>query len=785
MARSHSRIFDLLIAALIASVATLTGGCGGVQFDRTEGVAKYPAVPAKSKVLLAEALEDVPQPAVVVGVMTLPASSNALSQEQAENRFLSYARRFGCTAVVDVDAHASQVEKRKKERVLKDGGKVEIKTSKSTVLRTQWMAQCVRTIKSDAKPTPTVAKAKPPAATAKTSATPAATAKPKPKTVDMTNVRSDEQVERLKARAAALRKAQRAAERAVAQAQAAAAAARKATEAHEAKLERTSGKTSRSRAKAKKPKKRAAPHKASKAPAPKPVAAETAEERRERARQEAIAKLRANQEAARSKNAAAAKAQQAAAARKQAQARRRAEKADEARKNKEAAARRKAEAARKKQQAAEARKQAADEKKRLKAEAERKAAEEKARKKAEAKRKAEEEKARKIAEAKRKTEEEKARKQAAEKARLAAIVKRFDDAIAGAQVAAIADAIHAHPEHAKVPAANAALQKAALARVDQWLVAVAPTKTRKGAARHGWQATNPTKAPAVVFFEVAGQRLSTFLKGGKSAKGHVDVTPNTKGATRLLGVFVVTRELAIDKNAVLANAPLTAIAKVWTEAPDTPLTPVFLARISRTLASQNAATSSIRGSIRAKRRPAPDEYQPAKVSLKNTASRDVTVVYDAGTGRIERLLLKSRGSMSLTLMIPPEHKAALKVIAVLPRLRTLAWLSGDWSLGSARLVLLPAGKKQVAAFVISTTEPRVIPLATTSDAKSVIAKGKVPDGFARTVFFDLSGCENGCDATLTIPLAWQDKYNPKGGRTLRFKAAISSRNGTAKFVADY
>ena len=766
---------------LVACVALAFLGCGSVEFVRTDGVDKAPPLPRALKVQLAERLGDVPQPAVVLGTMRLPSSANSLSQIEAEQRFLAVAARFGCDAVVEVDAHSRHVERLEKKRVLKKGGKVAYESAKTREVLTQWTALCVRTAEANARevaaikaaggrvsgstarrhsgstanptpapPAPATSAPQPPAKPEKTAQKPEATAKEpeaaakktapaavpvvrpdvKPLTEEEARAAAREQA-RKKAREAAL-KQQRASQKA------ANAAAQRRTD-----------------------------------------AAQRAEQKAEQARK--------------AKEAAAAAAAQRQQQKEEAAARR----AEAAKRKAEEAQRKREEAAQRKREQAEAKKKAAEERKRLAAEAAQRRKDEAAKKAEERKRLAEEKK-RAAEEAKRKAEE--AAKAAAEaerkriedeKARkIAAIIKAFDDAIAANDGPKLAELIDMHPEHARVPAAQAALSKAGVARALTWFDAKPAEMTRKG-AEHRWQAINPSKAPVVVRFEVAGMAYHRLVRPGKRVTGKVVTAQASTTPGRVLDVIAVGRELAIDKSAGDEDVTLETIARVWQKLPGTAMTEIYLQRLAEFVAERTADKTVVRGSVRAGRRPGKDEYQPAKVSLRNGGKRDVTVLYDAGTGRLERLILKRGGKMSLTLLIPPGNTAKMEIKSVLPRLRSLGWLTGRWTLGSAQLVVLPAGKEQVAAFVVDAGPagngtPTIMPLTTVVNGNSAGCRGKVPSVFARSVFFDLPPCpEGGCDAVITIPLQAQDQYDEQGGRSLKVQMQTGPRDGKARFVSQY
>ncbi len=125
-------------------VVALLGACGGVQFERASGAAEYRALPRQSKVSVAENFEDVPQPAVLLGKLRLPPAEKAASQAVAEQKFAIAARRRGCNWVVGMDAHASQVVKKKRTRVRDGSGKAKVKVVETTAVHNAWTALCVR-----------------------------------------------------------------------------------------------------------------------------------------------------------------------------------------------------------------------------------------------------------------------------------------------------------------------------------------------------------------------------------------------------------------------------------------------------------------------------------------------------------------------------------------------------------------------------------------------------------------------------------------------------------------
>jgi hypothetical protein len=763
-------------AALIALIALSVAACAKVEFVRKDGVNKAPALPGKLEVQLAESLEDVPPPAVVLGTLRLPPSANSLSQIEAEERFAAFAARFGCDTVVDVDATAINVQRVKKTRTLGKGGKVKINSATTTEVHTQWVAQCVRSGKADERAVAAIKKAGGRISRSTAKRLSGSTAR-----------RGSTSSNESKAPASSV------------------AGASDATPAPVVKLDvrpMTQQQENEARAKARDEARRTATARAKKRSKAEQAASTSHVNAQEQAKEGERRREIAAKRAAEAKVAAAEEVRYKAAKRAEAKANAAAlkkQRAEAAAQRKKAAATAKKAAATAKKAAAEARAAAVEKRKQDKIAAANKRKTDAAAAKVEKLRLAAQEK--KDAQAARAKAAEQARLAAeAEKKRIAdeaarnaaAIVKAFDDAEASKDPLKIAAAMHTNPSHARFQAAQDAMTTAALARPQRWLVTNAP-KAKGGRVTYSWTLKNPTGAPAVVRFEVAGMAHHALVRAGKSVKGKLTEPKAAKTATRLLDVIVVTRELAIDRNAAARSPALETVADVWAKLPSTALTSIYLQRIDEYLAKHGAATTKIRGSVRPGRRPNKDAYQPAKVSLSNGANRDVTVIYDAGTGRFERLLLRRGGKMSLTLMIPPDNKAKMEIKAVLPRLRSLDWLTGRWILGSAQLVFVPAGKGSVAGFVIHTPAagagPRrasVMPLVTKTAGTTVGCRGKTPSDFARSVFFDLPPCPTGgCDTVLTVPLQKQDEYDEAGGRSLHVDLQIGERNGKTRFTSTH
>jgi hypothetical protein len=737
--------------ACVALLASLSGCAGGATFVKAVGVGRYPPLPPTTPIGMAATVAELPQPAEVLGDLRLPAAATAESRSAAETRLLDLAAKNGCDAIAEV-------------RVV---------TPEVATERPYWSARCVRTARAGLT-APSVA----------------------------------------------------AAERAKLQAQAAAEDKARAEAAAQARAEAAAKEEAQAKAQAR--------------------AAQEARQAAEEAKKVAEAKTKADKQAAdEAKKAAEAKTkadkQAADAARKSAQAKAKADKqaADEARKAAETKAKADKQAADEARKAAETKakadKQAAEDARKAaetKAKADKQAADE-ARKAAEIKAKADKQaadEARKAAEIKAKAD-----KQAADEARKAAETKAKADKQAADEARKAAET-KAEPEPVPAvkpvpaPVAESWVQTE-LVSISAELVDVRPTGDLAAAERDRaaagasqtrwvaprdyvlrWQLRNPTKQPAVVRVALPGGQVTRFLAPGARASGtwtapckpdgvgqgskvgsqwQVELACGTQLAGVVQSVRSAQQEWATDKQALTDNASLQAQARVWRAHPDTQLWDVLLAATNELLRRRSEDPGAIVGRVLVERPLKAGVPTLAVVTLRNTTNRDLTVVFDVGTGRDERLLVAKQSSVEARLPVPTGATPILTYRGFLPALRSLDWLTGVWTFGGATLLLLPTPNGLQAVVLepgLAQDAPahaKVYPV--TMDGQVAVLTGELPGLFVLALFGDKTpaACGERCSGTLRLPLLAQEGYVPGAGRALHAEVEAGGVRGVLQFAAEH
>ncbi len=134
---------------LAACALALSGAaCAEVQFQRTDGAAKYRPLPSASGVQVAASANELPQPTADLGELMMEdtgESSATPDSKRAADRLRSHAARYGCDGLVALRADTTQkMLKRKKKRLDADGKQV-IEDVEEPVYTHRWTARCVRT----------------------------------------------------------------------------------------------------------------------------------------------------------------------------------------------------------------------------------------------------------------------------------------------------------------------------------------------------------------------------------------------------------------------------------------------------------------------------------------------------------------------------------------------------------------------------------------------------------------------------------------------------------------
>ncbi len=135
--------------ALTLGVLALTGAaCAEVQFQRTDGAAKYRPLPSASGVQVVTSANELPQPTADLGELSVEDTGEASAtpdNQRAADRLRSHAARYGCDGLVALKANTTQkMIKRKKKRLEADGKQV-IEDVDEPIYTHHFTARCVRT----------------------------------------------------------------------------------------------------------------------------------------------------------------------------------------------------------------------------------------------------------------------------------------------------------------------------------------------------------------------------------------------------------------------------------------------------------------------------------------------------------------------------------------------------------------------------------------------------------------------------------------------------------------
>ncbi len=811
------------------TTALALAGCGSaVQFDRALGTGRYGALPTTAPIAMAGRVAELPQPAIVLGELRLKPTRFSSPQGAAEEQLLDSAARYGCDAVAEV----------REERVETAGRKAT--AGEDDPRDFQWVGKCVRTPAADDAASVASAarddRAKAAEAERVRRDSERAAAAEKERAAKAVAAEAERERKKRDAEAEKARKESEEAERDRKRLEGEADKARKQAEAADQERRKKEAELEKAR--------KSAEEKARKfAETTGKVSAKKAAEVAEKTKKEAAAKTKKDAELAEKikKDAELAeKSKKDAEAAEKAKREADAKKDAEAKKDADAKSRRDADQAEKSRKDSESSADAEKAKQQAESEA-------KAKKEADAaeRRRADEaERTRKEAEARRDAED-KAQADAAKKKGKGGQVDwagRFDAAAKDDSESAWLDYLGQAPDGQDIDKGFERLQKAVKGRPQAWLSTEAPqvssdevdfaspldaaqvrrdlqeadaTMARFLLPREfgvAWTLRNPTKHPVVVDLRVGAVRQSRLLEGGATATGvwkgacvpqssplrskvglvlqYRFACDTAKSMPRLGLVRPARRELSIDRRGLDADPSLEAIAKIWSSYPSTRLVDVQLQAIDEAMRRRSEDTASVVGKVVATEKVAADKPQPVKVEWRNNSNRDVTVVFDVGTGREERLLVGRKGTAEIRYELPPGVSPDLKVRGVLPKLRSADWLVGNWAFQGVHLVILPLDKGFVA-FAIDPTggedlPPRIHMLKVELSAADVELSALLPGWFAVAMFADKApaACDNQCTVSLRAKLAEQDQYIVGAGRVLAVEMQVPGRSGTFKLSAD-
>jgi len=325
---------------------------------------------------------------------------------------------------------------------------------------------------------------------------------------------------------------------------------------------------------------------------------------------------------------------------------------------------------------------------------------------------------------------------------------------------------------------------------------------------------NPTKVPVLLEVQLPGGRIVRLLGPGRAwtTTQTAPCTPQPQPASRakdglvldlhfacaaepaaiVTAIWPAKREAAVDKKSVDGDVSFDVMARIWREVPDTALTPAYVAMVDETMAKRAEDIASVKAKLNLQKKPAPDVATPVGVAVRNTAQREVTVVFDIGAGREEHLAVPRAGNAELKLEAPVGVTPELHVRGVLPRLRSTEWLVGNWSFGVARFVILPVGKNAYGAFVLEAPANPGAPWHVTAVALqvgdgTVTAAAKLPATFVKALFAAQTPttCETSCDVTWSIRLSDLERYVLGAGRVLPMEVMAGESHGRFEFAADH
>lgn len=320
---------------------------------------------------------------------------------------------------------------------------------------------------------------------------------------------------------------------------------------------------------------------------------------------------------------------------------------------------------------------------------------------------------------------------------------------------------------------------------------------------------NPSKYPLLVAAVLPGNlRVARFLQPGQTSYGvqttaciaHGSVTKkkignvlelhfecNADTSARVSALRPVKRELAVDSRASEQEPPFDVMIRVWQALPMTALTELYLGVIEDVLRRRNEDYSNIVGKLTPAKKANTDGTTTVNVSLRNSTGRDVTVIFDVGTGHDQRLLLFRSGIGELKVDVPAGVVPDLKIKGLLPKLRSAEWLTGNWQFQKGRLVIVPDARGQLVAFARApgAIQP-MAPIPMRNEANALVGFGKVEQGFVQALFGDKAphNCEEGCDLKLRIVLGEQDQYVLGAGRAMPAEITVGENRGNFRFSAE-
>ncbi len=319
---------------------------------------------------------------------------------------------------------------------------------------------------------------------------------------------------------------------------------------------------------------------------------------------------------------------------------------------------------------------------------------------------------------------------------------------------------------------------------------------------------NPASRPVSLEVDLPGQRLRRVLSAGQQLVAqatvpciaHGAVTKRLNGTVlefhfecnadnlaRVVAVRPVERELLIDKRAADAEVPLEVIARIWQALPGTALTTQYVAMIEEILRRRSESLNDIQGRLATQHKTNPEAPTAVLATLRNASQHDATIVFDVGTGHEQRLIVGHGQSGEMKLDVPANVTPELKILGVLPRLRSPDWLLGVWSFKGARMVLLPAERGQWTAYLLPADSGRVTAVGLHVQDGIVQARANLPAAFVKALYgADTPGsCDEGCEVRWMMRVADFDQYVTGAGRALPVEFDAADRRAVVKFAAEH
>ncbi len=319
---------------------------------------------------------------------------------------------------------------------------------------------------------------------------------------------------------------------------------------------------------------------------------------------------------------------------------------------------------------------------------------------------------------------------------------------------------------------------------------------------------NPAARAVSLEVDLPGQRLRRVLTAGQQLVAqatvacipHGSVTKRLNGAVleyhfecnadnqaRVVAVRPVERELLLDKRAADAEVPLEVIARIWQMLPGTALTGQYAAMIDEFMRRRADGFGEFQGRLATQHKANPEAPTPVLATIRNASQHDATVVFDVGTGREQRLIIPRGQTGEMKLDVPGGVTPDLKILGILPRLRSLDWLVGVWSFKGAKMALLPAERGQWTAFLLPADGGRVTAVGLHVQDGILQARANAPAAFVKALYgADTPGsCDDGCELRWMMRVADFDQYVTGAGRALQVEFDAADRRATVRFAAEH